>query len=53
MGRLLVDEPLAVDCTYTIIGTGTGVPAYQLATPDLSTPTHPTSRGSPGRMTPC
>ena len=41
MGRLLVDEPLAADCSYTIIGTGTGVPAYQLATPDPLDPDAP------------
>jgi hypothetical protein len=41
MGRLLVDEPLGADCRYGINGTATGVPAYQLATPDPLDPDAP------------
>ena len=41
MGRVLVDDPLAGACTYTITGRGTGLPEYQGATPDPLDPTVP------------
>jgi hypothetical protein len=41
MGELLVDEPLAGACTYTITGRGTGRPEYQDPNPDPLDPTLP------------
>ncbi|HWO64236.1 MAG TPA: arabinosyltransferase domain-containing protein, partial [Umezawaea sp.] len=41
MGRVLVDDPLAGACTYTISGTGSGRPEYQGETPDPLDPTVP------------
>ena len=41
MGRVLVDDPLAGACTYTISGRGTGLPEYQGVTPDPLDPTVP------------
>ena len=41
MGRMLVDDPLAGACTYTISGTSSGRPEYQGATPDPLDPAVP------------
>lgn len=41
MGRVLVDDPLAGACTYTISGTGSGRPEYQGKNPDPLDPTVP------------
>ena len=41
MGRVLVDDPLAGACTYTVSGTSTGRPEYQGATPDPLDPAVP------------
>ncbi|HSU09278.1 MAG TPA: arabinosyltransferase domain-containing protein [Pseudonocardia sp.] len=41
MGRVLVDDPLAGACTYTVSGTSTGRPKYQGATPDPLDPAVP------------
>ena len=41
MGRVLVDDPLAGACTYTISGTGSGRPEYQGENPDPLDPTVP------------
>ena len=41
MGRVLVDDPLAGACTYTISGTSSGRPKYQGATPDPLDPAVP------------
>ena len=53
MGRVLVDDPLAGACTYTITGRGTGLPEYQGATPDPLDPTVPDLTSWPARTTPC
>jgi hypothetical protein len=52
MGRVLVDDPLAGACTYTISGTGSGRAEYR-GNPDPLDPTVPDLTSWPVRTTPC
>ena len=53
MGRMLVDDPLAGACTYTISGTSRGGRSTRAPPRTRSTPRCPTSRRWPARTTPC